>query len=213
MSQIAINNAGFDVPFYEQDGIGQLTMADGWRIVWVEGPESDRGFLVRPEAYRKVLPSGDVCQGVQSTSATHLAAVTQAVVLPTGVHDLALEVRVAYHGPASGMACKVGLDGTGQVTNIEAPTIQWGRWLNQDGDPPWPMGTFCAAKAALHEVESGYVSLWLLSRNKWRGRNNHVFWLDVTLTADEDEGPADPATAAGKIMAAIDLLLEAVELL
>jgi hypothetical protein len=217
---ITVRNAGFNRPFLPYGGDGHLKVADGWAVRWHPGLGAGQGFLVRPECYVKTLHdiTGqviDVCQGIQTTNATHVAAFVQAVDLPVGVGELLLEARVGYNTLAGGMAVRVGLDGTGQTLDINATTIQWGSWLNQDGDPPWGAGKWSVAKARLAEVDTGYVSIWLQSQNKWRNKNNHVFWRDVSLTA-EGAGPdpePDPAGAAGKIMAAIDLLLDAVALL
>ncbi len=210
---LRVDNAGFDPPFIEQGGISQLKVAGGWGFVWKDGPDSGHGFLVRPECYPKELPDEDTCQGIQTTSATHQAAFMQALVLPPRAKNLVLEARVAYHAPAGGMAVKVGIDGTGQTGDMYADTIQWGSWLNQDGDPPWEAGKFVVAKAFLPDPQTGYASLWLYSQNKWRGKNNHVFWLDVNAYIKDGPPDPDPATAAEKIMAAVDLLLESVALL
>lgn len=208
-----VRNPGFDAPFDEQDGISQLKVAAGWMVRWIEGDDARRGYLVRPECYPKVLTNNDLCQGIQTTNATHQAAFVQTIILPQGARNIVLEARAAYHAPDGGMAVRVGIDGTGQNNDMYADTINWGRWLNQEGDPPWEAGKFASAKAFLPDPTSGYASLWLWSQNKWRGKNNHVFWRDVSVYLKDGPPDPDPATAAGLIMKAVDNLMDAMALL
>lgn len=215
---LGIANAGFDGVYHPQDGISVLHMAPGWRGVWQHGTEAHHGFLVRPEFYEKELgpswsPKSDVCQGVQSTSATHRAAVVQAINLPLGARNIRVEAMVAYYAPKGGMAATIGLDGTGQTRDITASTIRWSNyWLDQDNG--WNQETWATVVAELTAAETGTMSIWLKSENRWRGKNNHVFWRQVTGTCtinDDDVEPPGDCELPKQLLVFMDYVYDALE--
>ena len=218
---VPVENAGFEGEYELQDGQKELKIARGWAGWWVQGPESGQGWLVRPEFYPKGFgpvwaPMQDQAQGIQSTYATHWGGVVQAVQLPAGARELHLEARARIYskhtnGSGGGLGTRVGIDPTGQTVSGTAPSIVWGSWQSQDSG--WSVEEWRTLAAHLPYASGGTVSIWLESRNRWKARDNHTWWDQVSLTYEGGSptpGPAPTPDLPDDIAQALDLILAAV---
>lgn len=197
-----LRNPGFEGAYVEQDGIGEVKVADGWRAWWNEGlppAEHSQGPCQRPEyiAARMDVDRGRVIQGARAQGWCLRFKVMDAGVyqhltgLPVG-REFVFSVyahtwcsdRDDPRAADGEMYLTLGVDQTGGI-NPRAVHVRWTEWERLTAD----------YRDIMIEGRTAGPSLTIFVRawNKWKLSHNDVYIDDAGLTiADDDEPPPDP---------------------
>jgi len=214
---LQIENASFDGAFVAYEGIGELSVADGWTPWWRQGTEDEvsQGFSKRPEfkAEPNRVRSGQTGQKFFTTFATHSAVLYQKVQALHG-WKLTLSAFVQVYSvdadgeTQGGYGCQIGIDPYGG-TDPFSEKIVWGDWASQydnwDGDS-WRQVIVQA------EAVADVVTIFLKGQCDHRVKHNDSYWDDVVLTADIEPTPSPTPTPTpssgtiGELKAGIEAL-------
>lgn len=194
---------GFELGFYDQDGIPELTLPNGWALSWVDGS----GFS-RPEADEKKAPqperhSGDSALSIQTVNGHKHKSVLwrRFAVEPGKLYRASVWVMGLTHTVGdSGAGMRVGIDTAGLMRWQNEDAVAWGQWYDQyhkkPSDPiPWVDGAWVHL-SSVARAESDWITVFLWTSCDWpKGAMAHFddFLLEVEGDPDPEPQPDDDA--------------------
>lgn len=206
---------GFEVGFYDQDGIPELTIPVDWRLAW-EGSEYSR-----PEADEKPgkpeRHSGDNALSIQTTPGHKHKAVLyrRFAVEPGKIYRASVWAMGLTHTVGdSGAGMRIGFDAEGWLSwATDGGSIRWSQWYDQyhkkASDPlPWVDGKWvqlsCTAKA-----ESDWITVFLWTSCDWpKGAMAHFDDFTLEVEGDAEQPQPQPSDS---IEASLARIADAVE--
>lgn len=200
--------------FYDQDGIGELTIPGGTRIHWIHGGAAPN--YPRPEADKKELPQPEVYRGQRSagffyvSSKGKAALVTDPIVVAPGkpVRATTMYMHVFNTAPEIGGGGRLGIvNGDGPFVGgpewpIEGsdpfndPSITWGEWQGTYGDGALPNREWAQLSVGPMTPTGGTIRLVLLGVADVAGKGSHFHW-DMLRAEQYSEGSTPPVPPAG----------------
>jgi hypothetical protein len=196
MSNLLINPS-FDGATYQKDGIGELTIPEGWEPFWHQGTDKEvaDGYWKRPEFKPEPYRVHEGKQGVKwfTTYATHDAGLLQIVNVTPG-QALTLTAWCQYwseHDDKSGggYALTIGIDPYGKVEPFGESVI-WAPWIGQDLG--WKDGSTWQQLSLKVTAIADKITVYLRGACKWRARHNDAYLDDVVLEAAGSEPTPTP---------------------
>ena len=124
---IELHRDSFSGDFYPYRGDHHLTVPVDWVPDWVQGEQSNQGYLVQPE-YKPRTVRGNQHLQIHTTSATHDGCIWRQFIVPPG----ALSVRARCMGDSkdAGHGMQIGVDVNGG-TEFTGPIVIWSAWYGQ----------------------------------------------------------------------------------
>ena len=211
MSWMPILQDGFEGPFDDYQGIGELTVPRGWVPVWIQG--TSPGVNHRPECDRETvrMRSGTAAAKMFSTHASHTGAFCQRVQVKAGS-----SIRVVAHGATfeipAGHALRLGIDPEGGL-DFDAETVVWSSWWGQynSGWEPEEYHEFSVSTLA----PSDYVTVFLYSHSDYKAPTVAAYWDDVLVEQEgDDSGPGpgpEPGEGWAELLGYLSRIADAVE--
>ena len=197
---ITIFSDGFEIGFYDQDGIPELTIPNGWKLAWVEGeysrPEADEKKAPQPERH-----SGDSALSIQTTNGHKHKAVLHKrfAVEPGKLYRASVWVMGLTHTAGdSGAGMRIGIDQEGLVRWRVEESVKWGQWYDQyhkdEDDPlPWKDGEWVNLSVTA-EARDEWITVFLWTSCDWnRGAMAHFDDFSLTVEGDEDGDQPQPS--------------------
>ena len=192
---IPIQNPDFEDGFNQHDGIGELTVPNGWLPWWRQGNPAEvaQGYLKRPEyaLEEQRVHAGRYAAKLFTTFATHDAGLYQQIPVPIGAL-LALTAEVQYwsehtDGTGGGYGMQVGIDAG--PTTMPSRDCVWGPWRGQD-DLNWDGNTWRTVYVT-YLCDTPLVTLYLRGLCRFRAKHNDSYWDHVVLEAEVANTPPD----------------------
>lgn len=123
-------STGFESDFYDWAGIPELTIPEGWMLVWLEEREQEK----RPEWDHKKHPQPEKFEGKQAVAvhtrhARHHTAIYRQVRVNPGPVKVSGMVMLDS-SPDAAHGCRLGFDPYGG-DDFTAPTVRWSSWWAQ----------------------------------------------------------------------------------
>jgi len=176
---------GFEGPFQDWSGIGELTVPYGWMPIWTQGTET--GIDHRPECDRETVRvrSGQAAAKMFSTHASHTGALAKRLQVRAGA-----SIRAVAHGATfsikAGHALRLGIDPEGGLDH-ESESIQWSSWWGQYNDD-WEAEQYHEFSVAV-QSPSDYVTVFLYSHSDYKASTVAAYWDDVLIEQNVDDAP------------------------
>jgi len=183
-------NGNFEGGFHEQDGIGELTIANGWIGWWKPDLVQGDGLDHRPEYKgedasrfgRRRVREGNWSQKFFTTYSTHHGGLLQQVNVPVGSQLTLTAWAQAWSSTQDNpdvskkgkYYLSVGIDPYGG-TDWQSPNIVWSE-PNQTLDQWVQLRVDAVAKA-------NTVTVYLRGDPEWPVKHNDAYWDDVCLIA------------------------------
>ena len=183
---------GFET-FYDQDGIGELTIPFGWRVAWLE--EDEQGDLPRPECDAKTAPQREVYSPPHSAVVftvhkRHKAALWRRFFVGKGsrVTASAMTMGVSRDNVSNyaGLGMVIRLNPYGVAEDFTSPENIEGEWYGvynpgYSNYVWYPVSAECTALA-------DYVTVFLVSHGDYPGDINAAHWDDFVLEIEGESG-------------------------
>lgn len=190
---MAVYGEYFEGGFYAYDGIGELTVPNGWTPTWVQGTEA--GKLVRPEfkpAGAAQVRTGTGAVAIHSRYATIDGALFRRYSATVGAKTQA-EAWLMKTEAAMGHGMQVGIDPTGG-TDHTASGVVWSEWYSEYADDyvvnQWRKRSVSTTASADH------VTVFLHSKLDAPADGSNAHFDDV-LVSIEDGSVTPPIVPPG----------------
>ena len=209
MSWTPILHDGFEGPFEDWSGIGELTVPKGWIPVWTQG--SKPGVDHRPECDRETvrIHSGESAAKMFSTHASHTGALARRVQVQAGTL-----VRATAYGATfaikAGQGLRLAIDPEGGLDH-EVESLIWSSWWGQYS-PDWEAVKYHQFSVATL-APSDYVTVFLYSHSDYAASTVAAYWDDVLVEQEGDTpGPGpEPSGDLAEVIAQLKRIADAVE--
>ena len=184
MTWTPILQDGFEGPFEDYRGIGELTVPVGWLPLWLQGDVP--GVDVRPECDRETerRRSGSAAAKMFSTHASHTGALAQRIQVQAGTMIRATAYGATFSIKA-GQGLRLGIDPEGGL-DFRSETVEWSSWWGQYS-PDWEAEQYHEFSVATL-APSDYVTVFLYSHSDYKGSTVAAYW-DYVLVEQEGDTP------------------------
>ena len=188
MTWMPVLQDGFEGPFEDYRGIGELTVPVGWIPLWIQG--SLAGIDVRPECDKETerVRSGSSAAKMFSTHASHTGAFAKRIQVQAGTMIRATAYGATFEIGA-GHGLRLGIDPEGGL-DFDADTVEWSSWWGQY-NPDWEAETYHEFSVAV-PAPSDHITLFLFSHSDWKASTVAAYWDDVRIEQENDDPGPDP---------------------
>lgn len=206
----------FEDGFYDQDGAGELTIPNGWRVTWRHDPKE--GVLDRPEMDQEYTGDGDT--GIRtgrygSKMALAYATFDACLYRQLGAMDVGKVVtaevwtrfytRNAGNNNTGAINMCIGIDPYGG-TDMESPAVIWSNWIGEDSDKDWHGEGWRPLRVEV-TAKSTEVTVFLRGMCRWAVTTSAVFFDDVTVEAEADSNGGEDTALRELLSASLKQLI------